>query len=428
MWISYAERPLCPDELCHALAIELGSTDFNADNIPSIATLMGCCQGLIIVDREASRVRLAHYTLKEYFSAHTDILSKPHSAIAEICLTYLNSQQVKATPADRHLNLPHTCFLKYCSLYWGVHARREPSDRSRSLALHLFQEYDGHISTPLLLNADWLRRVEHYDSLPRRGGYRDGWGQGFEYPRSWSRFRGLHCASYLGIVEIVVALIGIRCGSPNGKDFWERTPLSWATQKGQEEVVKILLKWRASPDSSDSGGRTPLSYAAWEGHEGMVKILLGQEEVEPNKPDSIGRTPLPYAVERGHEGVVKILLEREEVNSNKADNRGRTPLSFAAACGEGGVVQLLLEREGVNPDPPDSLGETPLWHASWNGHEGVVKMLLARLEFNLDRLDCDDQTPLSRTVLFFLGDARHAQGVQTYALNQCLRREESGNL
>ena len=50
MWISYAGEPLSPDDLCHALAIELGSTDINASNITSITTLVGCCQGLITVD------------------------------------------------------------------------------------------------------------------------------------------------------------------------------------------------------------------------------------------------------------------------------------------------------------------------------------------------------------------------------------------
>ena len=38
MWISYAEQPLGVDELCHALAIELGSPDFNLGNMPSIST------------------------------------------------------------------------------------------------------------------------------------------------------------------------------------------------------------------------------------------------------------------------------------------------------------------------------------------------------------------------------------------------------
>ena len=98
MWIRHAERPLKAHELCYALAVELGSTDFNPDNVPSISTLVGCCQGLI-VEKEASIVRLIHFTLQEYLSAHSDIFSRPHSAIAEIRLTYLNFQQVKAFSA-----------------------------------------------------------------------------------------------------------------------------------------------------------------------------------------------------------------------------------------------------------------------------------------------------------------------------------------
>jgi len=60
MWVTHAERPLRADELCHALAVELSSKDFNARNIPSISTLVSCCQGLITVEKETSTVRLIH--------------------------------------------------------------------------------------------------------------------------------------------------------------------------------------------------------------------------------------------------------------------------------------------------------------------------------------------------------------------------------
>jgi len=33
MWVSHAERPLMADELCHTLTVELGSTNFNSDNV-----------------------------------------------------------------------------------------------------------------------------------------------------------------------------------------------------------------------------------------------------------------------------------------------------------------------------------------------------------------------------------------------------------
>jgi len=46
MWISRSERPLSPDKLCHALAVEIGSPNLNTDNVPSIGTLLSCCQGL----------------------------------------------------------------------------------------------------------------------------------------------------------------------------------------------------------------------------------------------------------------------------------------------------------------------------------------------------------------------------------------------
>jgi len=131
MWISHAERPLRVDEFCHALAVELGSTDFNIGNTPSMSTLVSCCQGLIAVDKEASTVRLIHFTLQEYLSAHPDLFSRPHSAMAEICLTYLSSQQVEALSTSPSLDTPNMPFLEYCSVYWGVHVKKWSSRTAR---------------------------------------------------------------------------------------------------------------------------------------------------------------------------------------------------------------------------------------------------------------------------------------------------------
>jgi len=376
MWISHAERPLEADELRHALAIEIGSKDFNAGNVPSISTLVSCCQGLITVDKEASTVRLIHFTLQEYLSAHPDIFSTPHSSMAEICLTYLNSEQVKAIPADRYPDLSNTPFLKYCSLYWGVHAKRELSDRAKSLALELLQRPDCHVSMQLL-----LRQVEGVHL----------WYSGANY-----RFSGLHHASFLGISVVVAGLIEMECCDINRGDFWGRSPLSWAAYNGHEEVVEILLGQEVvNPDEPDAIGRTPLSHAARNGHEGVVKILLAREEVDPDKPDNGGKTPLLYAAQKGCEGVVKILLEREEVNPDKPDNDGETPLLVAARGGREGVVKILLEREEVDPDKPDNDGETPLLVAARGGREGVVKILLGQEVVNPDEPDAIGRTPLS---------------------------------
>ena len=374
MWISHAERPLSADELCHALAVQVGSTDFDVGNIPSMPTLVNCCQGLITVDKEASTVRLIHFTLQEYLSSRPDIFSKPHSAIAEICLTYLNSQQVKAlstSPPD----IRSAPFLKYCSAYWGVHAKRELSDCGRSLALELLRENYGQISTRSL-----LAQVKRFPL----------WSFG-----TLSPFSGLHCASFFGIVEVVAGLIEMERYDINEGDFFGFGPIAWAARNGHEGVVKILLERREIyPDKPNNDGQTPLSHAALSGHDEVVKILLWREEVNPDKPDNDGQTPLSHAAWNGHEEVVKILLGREEVNSDEPDDDGQAPLSYAAQNKHERVVKILLGREEVDPDRPDKWGRTPLSDAARNGHEGVVKILLGREEVNPDRPDNDGQTPL----------------------------------
>ena len=359
MWISHAERPLQADELCYAVAVQLGSTDFDVGNIPSMSTLVNCCQGLITVDKEASTVRLIHVTLHEYLCAHPDLFSKPHSAMAEICLTYLNSKQVKPLSATPSPNTRSAPFLEYCSVYWGVHAKRELSDCGKSLALELLKEPYSWMSTELLLRHENLYDAEEGDTCPR--------------------LSGLHCASFFGIPEIVATLIEAGGSDINWEGYLGRTPLSWAAYNGHEEVVKILLaREEVNPDKPDEWDRTPLSSAAANGHVGVVKILLEREVVDPDKPDNLGETPLSDAAQNGHEGVVKILLEREEVDPDKPNSCGKTPLSFAAQNGHEGVVKILLEREEVDPDKPNDWSRTPLWFATQYGHERIVALLQSR--------------------------------------------------
>ena len=76
MWISYSERPLKAVELCHALAVERGSLNLDADNVPSIRKLLSCCQGLVVVDKKASTARLIHVTFQEYLRAHPQLFGK----------------------------------------------------------------------------------------------------------------------------------------------------------------------------------------------------------------------------------------------------------------------------------------------------------------------------------------------------------------
>jgi len=374
MWISHSERHFKVDELCHALAVEIGSPNLHIDNAPSLSTLLACCQGLVAVEKATSTVRLIHFTLQEYLRAHPEIFAAAHSTMAETCLTYLNSQQVKALSISPSPNLRDTPFLEYSSLYWGVHAKRDLSDCAKQLALKLFNDYNSHISTIILLKSRLVWGVD---------------------PGELSGFSGLHCSSFFGIVEIVATFLEMGGYDVNQKDFTGGTPLFWAALSGQEGVVKILLAVDGlSPDEQDIHGETPLQAAAFNGHDGVVKILLGRADANPDKPNIRGETPLHSAAWHGREGVVKMLVGQNGVNPDRLNIRGETPLSLAARNNKEGVVRIILGRGGVNPDQPNTQSITPLRHAAGGGFDGIVKMLLGRDDVNPNKPDSDHRTPL----------------------------------
>ena len=376
-WVCHSERPLQVDELCHALVVEIGGTDYDPENVPSIGTLLDCCHGLITVDTEASTVRLIHSTFREYLCSHPALFIKPHSILAETCLTYLNSRQVKNLTPDSLPPSQSTPFLKYCARYWGAHMNRDLSDNARALALELFNRYEDHISAVSLLE----------QVLPPRYG-----GAITTSPL----FSGLHCASFFGIVELVALLISAEGYEADQQDCAGRTPLTWAARNGHEGVVKILLGQKnVDPNRPDVYDRAPLLWAAIEGHEGVVKLLLERGNVDPNRPDRDGEGPLGGAAIMGHEGVVKLLLERGDVDPNRPDVNGEGPLGYAALMGHEGVVKVLLGRGDVDPNRPGVYDQTPLGGAASAGHEGIVKLLLEREDVDPNRPDKNPLTPLA---------------------------------
>jgi len=112
MWTYHSDWLLQADEFCHELAVEIGTTNFDPENLPPIGALLDCCQGLNTVDKEASTLRLIHFTFQEYLRAQPDPFSRLHSTIAETCLTSLNSQQVKDLSSDPLFDHQSMPFLK----------------------------------------------------------------------------------------------------------------------------------------------------------------------------------------------------------------------------------------------------------------------------------------------------------------------------
>ena len=386
MWVVFSQRPLRASELCHALAVEFGSLDLDPKNIPALRTLLASCLGLVTIEASSSTVRLVHFTLQEYLLSNTTLFHSPHAAIAEVCLTYLNFRSVLDLSPTRPWPPSTMPFLEYASLYWGKHLSMGTTENVKMLALKLLDRFDEHISVQLLL----LRYNKDRGWDPYFGG--EGRSTGFS---------GLHGVSFLGITEIVAAVLEMKEWNVNATDWAGVTALAWAAMRGNGEVVSILLKrGDVNPDEPDTRyGRTPLSLASGNGHEGIVKILLECENVNPDQPDTyFGWTPLGWAAQVGHEGAVKILLQREDVDPNLTDNMaGWTPLLNAVYYRNDRVVKMLLEREDIDPNLADPTeGRTPLWRAADHGQDGLVRMLLEREDIDPNKADTEyGRTPLS---------------------------------
>ena len=368
-WVLYSERPLRAEELCHALAVEMGSLDMDPKNIPALRTLLSSCQGLVMVEASSSTVRLVHFTLQEHLLSNPSLSHSPHSTIAEVCLTYLNFECIRELSPivdSPPLMIP---FLEYASIYWGRHARMGMTENVEILALRLLDRFDEHISAQLLL----LHYNKHCRGpyLTKGGGLRG--------------FTGLHGVAFLGIVEIAAAVLKMKEWDVNATDCTGCTALLWAAGKGYEEVVKMLLG-RKDVDPNRTAidyGQTPLSWAAENGHEGIVRMLLKRKDVNPNQGE-----PLLSAASNGHEAIVEMLLERKDINPcQEHGSYSRTLLSWAAENGNEGVVRMLLKRKDVDPNQEHpKTGWTPLMWAKMSGHEGVVKMLLERQDADINHI------------------------------------------
>ena len=106
------------------------------------------------------------------------------------------------------------------------------------------------------------------------------------------------------------------------------------SQYGLIGLLRLILQ-RADQvstniDAKDFWGRTPLSWAAGWGHVAVVKLLLETGKAEVDSKDETNGTPLWWAVGYGHVAVVNLLLETGKAEVDSKDKRGRTPLSLAA--------------------------------------------------------------------------------------------------
>ncbi|KAI1092542.1 ankyrin repeat protein [Rostrohypoxylon terebratum] len=405
-WITCAMRPLSAVELQHGLAVEIGDTEFDDDNIRAIEMIRSVCAGLVIVDDESGTIRLVHYTTQEYFDTRQESLFHDEKVgLAMACVTYLSFDAFGTGSCGGIGRLTRRLqrypFYDYAAKTWGLHVRDVAIENHELIIDLLMDKAKSSSASQVLIttNADFANSYDTSDNSYRK--FKPGYGL------------GIHIAASFGLGEAVMTLIK-NGEDPNVRDAYGRTPLACAAARRYNEVVKLLLtvkgidpnargddmvgsystanqagEWLGrNPYSerlfkgswySNRCGGTPLFYAALYGTDEVVKTLLDDSRVDPNARDyAFGATPLWCAAGNGHESTVELLLKKPAVDPDSRDDNGdhMSPLSIAAWRGHTAVVKLLLATEGVDPESYDWGAQTPAGRAAWQGHGEVFDVLL----------------------------------------------------
>ena len=81
-----------------------------------------------------------------------------------------------------------------------------------------------------------------------------------------------------------------------------------AAEKGDVEIVEILLRRNASVRAQNRQGQTVLMIASARGYAEIVRLLL-EKKADPNSRDFTGRTALGYA-RQANRGSIEAMLRR----------------------------------------------------------------------------------------------------------------------
>ena len=150
-------------------------------------------------------------------------------------------------------------------------------------------------------------------------------------------------AARLGDAAAVKALLrnGADVNAAQGDGM---TALHWAAQKGDTELVAMLLSAGASVRATTRlGGYTPMHLASQAGHPRVVATLLAAGSPADVRT-ATGASPLMLAARSGSVDTATRLIENGADINAKESTYGQTALMVAAGLNRAELVALLLAR------------------------------------------------------------------------------------
>ena len=173
----------------------------------------------------------------------------------------------------------------------------------------------------------------------------------------------------------------------------DRTALMLAAQKGQLDMIEMLLKHHdVGIDMQDADGMTAIVLAIREGHFPIVQRLLEAKANTGIVDFQVGRSPLRCAAEMDRADIVELLL-RHNADPTVTDREGGTAILRAVNRGADKALEKMLNH-GLDINCVDEDGQSLLHGAARNGYDQTIRTLLNKWRLGVDVRDNWGMTPL----------------------------------
>ena len=383
-WLAYAMRPVTLAELQTAVTIRPEDDEVDYEDEGDFRDSLDILAGLVVFSDGAdstedvgytqydkasvetqeltpdSRVRLAHFSVKEYLESERISGTSAsffrlesgacHKFLAQSCLTYFMSYSKSGEKTSPKLDLDRFHLLNYAADKRHEHSRlRSDDDVSREVSL--LECEDARL--------DWLQ----IDRLQR-----DGLGLSVQDSRCMP---SICYAVFLRLSRVVKELLA--AGQDANAVGPHRAPLLVVAARHEDQTtVELLLAHGADVNMTSTNwrGGNALWYTASRGL--LLTKLLVDNGADVNFECRQG-TPLSAACGTNDRSVVKFLLERG-ARVDAVDRGGGTALMTASSYGHPEMVKFLIAK-GADVNHPSTY-TTPLIEAAGSGRTDVMGILV----------------------------------------------------
>jgi hypothetical protein len=308
-----------------------------------------------------TRVRLAHFSVKEYLESKRILKSSAyqfylesatgHRVLSQSCLTYLRYYSISPEKTLTKRDLETFPLLEYAAQSWFYHcALQHGGETSREVSfLQIGQVKD-----------DWL--LVHDPYTP--------WYEPFEAYRSEGKLpsQAIYYASLLGLSVVVSSLLASGA-DVNARGGGYGSAVQAAAAGGDTEIVQLLVDKGADVNAQGGYYSSAIQAAAAEGYMETVQLLV-DKGADVNTQGGEYGSAVQAAAARGHTEIVQLLVDKGADVNAQGGHYG-SAVQIAAARGHIEIVQLLADK-GANVNAKGGRYGRALQTAAEGGHTETV--------------------------------------------------------